>query len=65
MLFLACTIPGKKETWYILSAYGVEKLVENPSAQSLAEDGVDVLKELLARAKRELVVDIDNKVKEK
>ncbi len=41
----------------MVGAYGTQKLVESPAAQELASDGVEVLKELLAKAKRELAED--------
>lgn len=51
---LLVVIPSEKTTWYMVGAYGTQKLVESPVAQELASDGVDVLKDLLAKAKREL-----------
>ncbi len=51
---LLVVVPSEKTTYYMIAAYGTEKLIENPTAQALASDGVDVLKELLAKAKREL-----------
>ena len=38
----------------MLAGYGVQKLAENETVQSLSSEGVDVLKEMLAKAKREL-----------
>lgn len=57
IVLLAILIPSKETTWYMVGAYGTQKLVESPAAQELASDGVDVLKELLAKAKRELAED--------
>lgn len=54
VLLLAILIPNKETAWYMVGAYGTQKLVESPVAQELASDGVDVLKDLLAKAKREL-----------
>lgn len=54
---LLVVVPSEKTTYYMIAAYGTEKLIENPTAQALASDGVDVLKELLAKAKRELAED--------
>lgn len=54
VVLLAILIPSKETTWYMVGAYGTQKLVESPVAQELASDGVDVLKDLLAKAKREI-----------
>lgn len=50
-------IPSEKTTYLMLAGYGVEKAIESPTVQSLAGDGVDVLKQLMARAKKELTED--------
>ena len=52
--FVACMIPDKTTSYQMLAAYGVQKVVENPQAQALASDGVDVLKALMEKAKKEL-----------
>jgi hypothetical protein len=52
--FMASMIPDKTTSYQMLAAYGVQKVVENPQAQSLASDGVDVLKALMEKAKKEL-----------
>lgn len=54
---LSGLFPTKETMYLMLGAYGVEKMIENPIAQSLAGDGVDVLKQLMARAKKELAED--------
>lgn len=54
VLFLACVVPSKESTWYMVGAYGTQKLIENPTAQELASDGVDVLKALMKKAKENL-----------
>lgn len=54
VIFLACVIPTKESTWYMVGAYGTQKLIENPAAQELASDGVDVLKALMKKAKENL-----------
>lgn len=54
VVFLACVIPSKESTWYMVGAYGTQKLIENPAAQELASDGVDVLKALMKKAKDNL-----------
>lgn len=54
VLLLAAFLPSEKTSWYMVGAYGTQKLVESPVAQELASDGVDVMKSLLARAKAEI-----------
>lgn len=54
LILFANTIPSEKTMWYMIAAYGTQKLIENPEAQALAADGVDVLKDLLAKAKKEI-----------
>lgn len=56
---IAGLIPSERTMYTMITVYGAEKLVENPQVQQLGSDGVDVLKELLARAKRELASDQD------
>lgn len=51
---LAVCIPDKETTWYMVGAYGTQKLIENPVAQEIASDGVDVLKALMKKAKDNL-----------
>lgn len=53
-LFVAALLPAEKTSWYMVGAFGTQKLVESPVAQELASDGVDVLKSLMARAKTEI-----------
>jgi hypothetical protein len=53
-ILIANLVPSEKTMYYMVAAYGTEKLIENPVAKDLASDGVDVLKQLLAKAKKEL-----------
>lgn len=56
-LFIAmCSalIPSERTMYTMVAAYGVEKVIANPEVQSIASDGADVLKQLLAKAKKEL-----------
>lgn len=55
--FMAALIPSEKTMYTMVAAYAGQKLAETPQAQQLANDSVDVLKELLAKAKRELQED--------
>lgn len=61
LLFVAVLVPSKETLYTMAAAYGVEKLVDNPVAQDLASDGVDVLKQLMAKAKRELAEEAPKK----
>jgi hypothetical protein len=54
LILVANAIPSEKTMWYMIGAYGTQKLIDNPEAQALAADGVDVLKDLLAKAKKEI-----------
>lgn len=54
LLTVSRLIPNQEVTSYMLAGYGVQKLAENETVQSLSSEGVDVLKEMLAKAKREL-----------
>lgn len=51
---VANLVPSEKTMYYMVAAYGVEKVVANPDVQALASDGADVLKQLMAKAKKEL-----------
>lgn len=53
-IVFAALLPSEKTSWYMVGAFGTQKLVESPVAQELASDGVDVLKSLMARAKTEI-----------
>lgn len=54
---IANLIPSEKTMYYMVAAYGVEKVVANPDVQALTSDGADVLKQLMAKAKKELQED--------
>ena len=54
IVLLSCMIPSKESTWYMVGAYGTQKLIDSPAAQEMASDGVDILKQLMAKAKKEL-----------
>ena len=51
---LGVIIPNKDTAQYMLAAYGVQTIVKNESAQELAKDGVDVLKQLLQKTKADM-----------
>lgn len=53
-ILITAMLPSEKTSWYMVGAFGTQKLVESPVAQELASDGVDVLKSLMARAKTEI-----------
>lgn len=54
---VAALIPSEKTMYTMVAAYAGQKIAETPQAAQIANDGVDVLKELLAKAKRELAED--------
>lgn len=54
-------IPDKETSYQMLAAYGVQTVIENPKAKELASDGVDVLKALMTKAKKELAEDAENR----
>lgn len=54
LLLISKLIPSQEVTSYMMAGYGVQKLAENETVQSLSSDGVDVLKAMLAKAKKEL-----------
>lgn len=51
---VACLIPSEKTMYTMIAAYAGQRIAETPEAKQIANDGVDVLKELLAKAKKEL-----------
>ena len=55
--FVSALIPSEKTMYTMVAAYAGQKIAETPQAAQIANDGVDVLKELLAKAKRELAED--------
>lgn len=52
--FAFLLIPDKTTSYQMLAAYGVQSIAENTKAQELASDGVDILKALMSKAKKEL-----------
>lgn len=57
---IGAVIPDKETAYQMLAAYGVQSIVENQEAKELASDGVDVLKAMLAKAKKELEEPVKN-----
>lgn len=62
LIILAVLVPTKTTIYTMIAAYAGEKIAETPQAQQIGNDAVDVLHELLAKAKHELQ---DNKSEEK
>ena len=62
-LLISKLIPNQEITSYMMAGYGVQKLAENETVQSMSADGVDVLKSMLAKAKRELKDDAKEETK--
>jgi hypothetical protein len=50
-------IPSEKTIYTMAAVYAGEKIAQTPAAQQLGNDTLDVLKEILAKAKRELAED--------
>lgn len=58
-------IPDTKTSWYMVGAYATQTVVQSEAAQTLGSDGVDLMKSLIARAKKEIDgVDIKQEIKE-
>lgn len=53
-LLVSVLIPDKEVTAYMLAAYGVQTVAENEQVQELAGDGLDVLQQLMKKAKSSL-----------
>lgn len=54
LVFVATLIPDKTTIYTMIAAYAGQKIAETPQAQQIGNDAIDVLHELLAKAKREL-----------
>lgn len=54
LVFVATLIPDKTTIYTMIAAYAGQKIAETPQAQQIGNDAVDVLHELLAKAKKEL-----------
>lgn len=46
--------PSKETLYTMIAAYGVEKVIENPVAQSLAGSSINILEKLLEKYSKEL-----------
>jgi hypothetical protein len=54
LILTSFMLPDKEATWYMVGAYGTQKIIESPVAQDFAADGVDVLKSLMKKAKENI-----------
>lgn len=54
LILFSKTIPNEKTMYTMVVAYAGQAIAETPQAQQIGNDAVDVLHELLAKAKREL-----------
>lgn len=63
LILLATLIPSKTTIYTMIAAYAGQKIAETPVAQQIGNDAVDVLHELLAKAKRELKDDVKEETK--
>ena len=65
---LSALMPSERTVYMAVGAYGVQTLAETESVQKLGSNGVDMLNQLIERAKRETMSDLvpkDEKQKEK
>lgn len=53
-LLVSLLIPNKEVTAYMLAGYGVQTVAQNEQVQELAGDGLDVLQQLMKKAKSSL-----------
>ncbi len=63
LVFVATLIPDKTTIYTMIAAYAGQKIAETPQAQQIGNDAVDVLHELLAKARRELKDDAKEETK--
>lgn len=63
LVLVATLIPDKTTIYTMIAAYAGQKIAETPQAQQIGNDAVDVLHELLAKAKRELKEDAKEETK--
>lgn len=54
LVLVATLIPDKTTIYTMIAAYAGQKIAETPQAQQIGNDAVDVLHELIAKAKKEL-----------
>jgi len=59
--FIASLIPSEKTMYTMAAVYAGEKIAETPQAQQIGNDAFDVLKGILAKAKRELAEETPKK----
>jgi len=60
-LVVSVLIPTKEVTAYMLAGYGVQTVAQNDQVQELAGDGLDVLQQLMKKAKNSLEEEIEEK----
>lgn len=56
--FLSVFLPSERTVYMAVGAYGVQTLAETESVQKLGTNGVDMLNQLIERAKRETMSDL-------
>lgn len=54
LFLVACLIPSERTMYTMLTVYGAAEIAKTPAAQQIGNDAVDVIKELVAKARREL-----------
>lgn len=58
---IAALIPSEKTMYTMAAVYAGQKIAETPAAQQIGNDAFDVLKGILAKAKRELAEEAPKK----
>ena len=54
VFFLTAFLPNERTTWYMVGAYTTQSIAESATGKELANDGVDVLKSLMKKAKEKI-----------
>jgi len=58
LIVFAAILPDRETSWWMISAYAGQALVQSDAAKEIGVETKDALKELIARAKRELASDV-------
>jgi len=61
MMCLSNLVPSEKTMYTMAAVYAGQKIAETPEAQQIGNDAFDVLKGILAKAKRELAEETPKK----
>ena len=58
IIVFAAILPNRETSWWMISAYAGQTLAQSDVAKEIGVETKDALKELIARAKRELASDV-------